>query len=356
MEAQQNTIGFSLHIEGGDLHRNSVPATVLAHLLQNTQRAFELIGFQVEGRAIKQRARIGAEISERFKLLCEIPKEGCYELPVVLAAPTQLHGNEHSEQALAVFKKLMASIARKDSSTTEKLIPDEGLRRRILESIRSMAPQAGDPWSVDIRGIDNVSFGVLDASTSSFVKDTLVPPEKREEEQVLIGELTNIAFTEHKFTILYKPTNRELVCIYDEALEDLLYECRRALVQVTGRVIVDDSGNPLRLIEMSDVRNIDLSLISLNQSHYGGRTITCDPPLVVSPTLDETGQLFCLEDKTLGIDVFAQTREGLLLELSQQLDMLWREFAMAIDGSLDSRALKLKLALLDRFSGAVNAA
>jgi hypothetical protein len=356
MDDQQKPLGFSFHIEGGDPHRNAVPATILAHLLQNTQRAFELIGFQVEGRAVKQRARVGAEISERFKLLCEIPKVGCYEVPVVLAAPTELHGAEQSEQALGVFKKLMASISQKDRPATEKLIPDEGLRRRVLESIRSMSPQAGDHWSVDIRGTDNVSFGNLDSSTSGFVKDTLVPPEQREEEQVLVGELSNIAFTQRKFTIIFKPTKRELECIYDESLEDLLYDCRRALIQVTGRVLVDEAGNPQQLIGVTDVRNLDLSLFTLNDSTYAGRTIACDPPLLLNPTLDETEQLLCLEDEALGINVFAQTREGLLAELNQQLDMLWCEFAHAHDDSLDSHALTLKSNLLARFREAGDAA
>ena len=41
---------FSLHIEGGIQNGEAVPATVLAQILGNAQRAFELIGTHVEGR------------------------------------------------------------------------------------------------------------------------------------------------------------------------------------------------------------------------------------------------------------------------------------------------------------------
>ena len=51
---------FSLHIEGGTENGDAVPAAVLAQILTNAQRSFELIGVHVEGQTIHRRARISA--------------------------------------------------------------------------------------------------------------------------------------------------------------------------------------------------------------------------------------------------------------------------------------------------------
>jgi hypothetical protein len=74
------------------------------------------------------------------------------------------------------------------------------------------------------------------------------------------------------------------------------------------------------------------------------------PPLVLEPALDDSKQLMCVEDQVLGISTFAQTRAALLSELSEQLAMLWLEFAHADDSELDVPARLMKKALLVRFS------
>jgi len=52
----------------------------------------------------------------------------------------------------------------------------------------------------------------------------------------------------------------------------------------------------------------------------------------------------------LGIDAFARTREGLIGELNEQIAMLWQEYALAADDTLDGEAIKVKQALLATFS------
>lgn len=52
----------------------------------------------------------------------------------------------------------------------------------------------------------------------------------------------------------------------------------------------------------------------------------------------------------LALDVFAPTREALLAELNEQIAMLWIEYALAEDDSLDNVARQLKQALLAAFT------
>ena len=72
--------------------------------------------------------------------------------------------------------------------------------------------------------------------------------------------------------------------------------------------------------------------------------------------LDESGQYICLRDENLGIDVFAETRQKVSVELDEQIAMLWLEYAQATDDSLDWLAQQLKQRLLLTFHGVTNAA
>ena len=184
----------------------------------------------------------------------------------------------------------------------------------------------------------------------------LVPAEQREAARVVTGELTNINFVEHKLTIIYPPTSKELVCVYDEALEDLLYERRRDLIQVTGRVLLDDQGRPKQIIDVTDISDIDLSPLEISSIRYGASNLRVAPALSFEPVLDVSKQLLCVENEELGLDVFAPTREALLAELNAHLQMLWLEYAQAPDEGLDAVARQLKQTLLARMTEAVHAA
>lgn len=65
--------------------------------------------------------------------------------------------------------------------------------------------------------------------------------------------------------------------------------------------------------------------------------------------MEQTKQLLYVTHPELGIDVFATTLENLLVELQEQLAMLWHEYALASDEVLDAPARQLKQALLARF-------
>jgi hypothetical protein len=346
---------FSFHIESGEPQGNVVPATVLVQILQNAQQAFELIGVHVEGRSINQRARVPASTSQRFQLICQLPESGCYALPVTVGGPTELFNPELAEKAFGIFRDVMDRVSRRDAPGLSESIPDERIRRRVLESVKGMSPRADAKWSLSLHDENDKSFASFDTQTIPFVQDTLVPAAQREASRIVTGELKNIDFIEHKLTIIYPPTSTVLDCLYDEALEDLLYERRRDLIQVTGRVLLDEQGNPKKIIDVSDIRDVDLSPLEVSTVKYGTLSLKASPALSFAPELDESKQLMCVEHAAFDVLVFATTREGLLAELHEHLSMLWREYAQANDDDLDPSAQLLKQSLLSRITEVTNA-
>ncbi len=339
---------FSLHIEGGIQNGDAVPAAVLAQILSGSQRAFELIGTYVEGRTIRERARISAATRSRFQLVCRLPEPGCYAVPVELGGKDLLA--EHIAAAIDAFRKMIEGITRRDTARISAALPDQALRHRVLEAIRGMTPRADDKWSLKLWDATGVEFGDLNIESEAVIREAIVPIEEREASQVVTGQLTNINFTHRIVTIIYPPTKREMECVYDDAVEELLIENRRGLIQVTGRVVLDDAGAPKKIIDVNDIRELDLSPLAVDTIRVGDRILEAIGGITLEPETDETQQLICVSNSELGIDAFARTREGLVGELNEQIGMLWQEYALAADDTLDGEAIKVKQALLAAFS------
>jgi len=356
MPHDNHSPSFSFHIEGGAEGAHTVPATVLVQILENAQRAFQLIGVHVEGRGIKERARVSADTSQRFQLVCQIPMDGSYALPVTVGDTSELFSVDLANKAFGIFRRILENVTIRSAAELASVLPDERILRRVLESVKGMAPKAGAQWSLGLHDDQDRTFATLDTETIPFVVQTLVPAEQREAARVVTGELKSIDFAERKVTIIYPPTSKELACIYEEAVEDLLYERRRDFIQVKGRVLLDDQGAPKQIIDVTDIRDLDLSPLDIHIIRHDDLTLNAVSVLTLEPTLDETKQLLCIVHGELGLDVYATTRETLLAELQEQLAMLWQEYVQAKDDELETPAHQLKQALLARFTEESHAA
>lgn len=345
---------FSLHIETGTENGDAVPAAVLAQILTSAQRSFELIGVYVEGRTIQQRARISAATQSRFQLVCRLPVPGCYAVPIELGGKDLLA--EHVTAAMDVFKKIIGGITNHDPEAINKAMPDVSLRHRLLKAVLGMAPRADAKWSLKLWDAGNTEFGELNTDSGATIRAAIVPADEQAESQVVTGTLTNINFDKRIVTIIYPPTKRDMECVYDEAIEDLLIENRRDLIQVTGLIVMDDAGVPKRITNVNDIRELDLSPLLIDTVKVGKLALKAKESITLEPVTDETKQLICVAHAELGIDAFARTRDALVSELNEQIGMLWQEYALAEDDELDGMAIKMKQALLAAFSEVAHSA
>src|SRR5437660_11648344 len=109
----------------------------------------------------------------------------------------------------------------------------------------------------------------------------------------------------------------------------MLLENRRDLIQVTGRVIMDETNHPKKIVDVEQIRELDLSPFVIDVIQFDSRILKPRQPLKLSPFLNESQQLICVEYEPFDIDVFAPTRRELFDELKEQIVMLWSEFATA---------------------------
>jgi hypothetical protein len=144
-------------------------------------------------------------------------------------------------------------------------------------------------------------------------------------------------------------THRTYVLVSAEVFERLVAEEERREHDVFARVAraIDTAER----CEVTRAEPLDLSPMVFDAIEWRGRQLEINPPLVLEPTLDEeSGQLYTVIDKDLGIDVFATSREQLSEDLAEQLLFAWDAYAREVPEKLTSGARALRDALLSRIT------
>jgi len=327
-----------------DEHR--VPVAVLTDALQGLQRAIHLLAMDHEGVEVRRKDRLSRELERKYALLVSDLKPGSVVITATIGDPTSdLFAPLDIVAVRERFGLVSNAMARANAQELAGLVPDRVRRLRVVEAFRSIIPKKGSGVGLDVRS----AGGEIVLSTELLgqgLKDIMAVSQTEPALQTVTGRLIRIDFDERKVTIVYPPTNRELECIYEEGIEDLLLENPRELIQVTGEVIVDEDNQPKRIVDVNDIREVDLSPFYLAEVQLDDYALRLREPLALTPELDESQQLMCLVYPSLGVDVCAFTRDELDEALVVELDVLWRNYAKAEDDRLSPAARELKRGLV----------
>ena len=168
---------FTLYIDDGAPEPHRVASSVLVSILENSQRAFELIGLYLESSPIKERATVSAAIRRRFQLVCNLPQPGSFAVPI---AVEDLSGDllfaEQREKAMDIFKRLMAGVFFSGSTGAPKhaarsTVVATGVGSGQGHGAARRCGNGGYGW----REYDGQPFAEFDPSTIPFIRKNYRP-------------------------------------------------------------------------------------------------------------------------------------------------------------------------------------
>ena len=332
----------------------SVPAAVLTQTLQAFQRAVHILGMRHEGKDVNQRLRIPADVEARYALICQIPASGSFISPVKIG--DEAH-DVYDAASVAIVARQLQEVLRAVEEQSEQRIraslPDPVFRGPVLEALGRMAPPK--KFGVEVELLNRPGSKLFAPRAAGEFLGRLSKRQPTDPAVAsmtvgsIIGRLASIDFDDHSFQLYHPATKRELRCSYHDDIEDTLLGNPRELIQVIGRVTVNDAGDPEKVAEVEKVLEIDLSPIPVSCFVSGGQKIATLRPLHFTPKLDDTGQYYCIEGESFGIDLMAGTREEIETDLYQELDVLWRQYACQDSARLTKSADDLKRRLLAAF-------
>lgn len=353
MESKKTKSEGTLTIYGSEPSVASVPAEILVKAIDGLQQTVYLLAASRTGRTLNQRFRPSAETKRKFSLQCQVPEPGSYAMPVSVVDQSPQIPMEvgPEEPILDDAFRLFSALEQENRGELSALLPDSGYRQRAIQTVRKYIPRAGDAWTFGFntpRHTEPVKLASRHARGIDRLVSEVSDEEQEETTMTVTGTLVGVDFEECKITIKYAPTKRHIDCTYLPQVEDMIVENRRELVQVTGTFTLDGEGNPNKLSGVTRIEPLDLDAMTFRELEFDGRVYKFEPPLCFEPVLDDSEQLIVVEDPSLSLHVFAQTREQLEIELAEQIDMLWAEYATEEDDKLTDDAKLLKAELLKR--------
>lgn len=335
-----------LKLEGRAVDRGSISFRLLAGILNGVQDTFYYIALAELGKEPRLRARIPMEIQQACELRRIEERAGSYEVVAEVVDPPQGALFPDSDLGQIVLKKYLRLVGYlTDESGIEQvgfLFPDSSHRKRILRSVESYCPKEGDEWELIVSGgAATRPSGALTKHARRRINRSLI--DREVDTRTITGELVRLHLDEHKLGIYYIPTGRVLDCIYEPDLEDFVIQNLRGVLQVTGRVQLDAAGHPEKIIDVTEIVELDLSPADITKVTSSEVTLVLSRPLHLVPVLQ--GQELVIELPEFNLIAQGATRDEVIRDLESDLVWLWQEYGTAKEEDLSEDAQRLKDAL-----------
>jgi hypothetical protein len=328
-----------------------VPASVLAETLLATQRVVHLLAMAARGQSLGQRARVPQDVERAFPVLCAIPQAGSYVAPIRIGDPPADRRSSREAKLVRIdFDEVLAAAEAGDAVAMRRAVPDTRWREAVTDAIERMLPRPASGFALSVKSGPRDRIFALSAAREqirAMSQRTLATSATR----AVIGYLQAIDFVGRKLRLRHPATSRTFDCIYAarDDFESVLLAHPRELIQIVGEVELDAGEHPVQVVEVRDIRRVDLDLIALPAFVVGSATVLPVQERLLQPSLDETEQFFLLEAEDIGINLADETRAGLEDALHHLLPILWRNYAQADDAELTGDARALKQRLLETF-------
>lgn len=325
----------------------SIPLMLLSNVLKGVQQTFYYIGLSEARYEVKSKIRrIPSEIRRACELRKRLVQSGSFEMiaEVVKSDGQLMIQGDIGLNTRDSFLRFIRLVS--DGSGVESLkdiIADGILRRAILRSIQSYCPKLGDYWSVEFGPSLKQVTATLNPDVSDNIQKILIEPEV--EHRVIAGELIRVHLDENKLSLYYKPTSKVLDCFYDPELENFIIDNLRGLIQVRGKVQLNDRDEPDRIMESYAITEINLEPLKLFQASARGITIKFSHSLEFEFIFNESEQEACLRNEELNIYAVGLTREEAILEIEEDIIWLWEEYVDTPNSQLTEDVCEFKLKL-----------
>lgn len=334
-----------LTITGADTENHRVSIDTMTQILTGVQKTVYLLGAARLKQPLQKRFVPNRDIKNLYTLQCGLSQPGSYVIPI-----SQIDQPELLDETsiLDDLTNLFSAVSNSLHETLYSLLPDSRYREKVLRELLHYLPKPGSRWGLSFE-VTGQSAITLESKSIRTVESWLIKAEETDTVMTVTGEMIRIDFDRNLLTLRYPPTNRELECIYVQDIEDSIIESRRELIQVTGRFTLDTDGHPKSLTDVTRIEPVDLSSFTFESVEQNGRQLKIDPALVLEPALDEeSSQLLVVNDESLNLNVYAQTREQLADDIVSELFFLWDEFATEAPEQLTPKAMLLQGNLLSR--------
>ena len=292
-------------LAGDAVHDGRVSVSLFAKTLQSIQE----IVFQIAGSHLTyEMKRVPTVIKEKCELFLIRTEPG--SLNAVLELPEKqmtLFPDEidFSEEVIEDTQKVLDAFVDLDDIKMQQTLPQPALRRRVINTIRAIAPEDGSDYRLSFR-------------FNGGPPKTLIRPSK-----------------ENTIRLAAMPATFETI-------EGPMLK----FVEAKGMAQMEN-GDIKKWVETYEVSELDLNpdhvwrpskIMAKGKLFHLAHPIAC--------VIEKQYDLLFSEDANLGIIAYGETREDVIREFSEEFAVLWDVIAQEEDNLLTQDALSLKRKLI----------
>jgi hypothetical protein len=352
MDTKEDIRQLRLHFEGLPTQGHVIPAGALVQVLEAFQKLVHLIAMQKEGRSIQQRLRVSREIERKYPLICGIPEDGGYAVPITVGGGAEkLFDGEDCIAVASKTRDVLEAINNGNLDAFDRSIPDSSYRRYILNAFNQLQPPRNSGWILHIE--DFQEHRILDGTVAFDAAKKLLEPRQSEVSPAdfgyVAGTLIEMKFNERRLRLKLLKWGRSIDATYDDEFEPILLMHPRDHIQVHGNIVWDEEGAPQSISDVDNILEIDESSIDIDMINLStGINLKSKISLQSSISFDPDSWLYKAEGP-FDILLFAETRAQIEVQLDEELAMLWSEYAKADPSVLTAGAKELQHELLEAF-------
>ncbi len=185
---------------------------------------------------------------------------------------------------------------------------------------------------VDIYWAFAIYFGIFHSTRSS-----------------MLGFLLQLNVEQRKALVSVPHTNRMIWIKYPKSLEDTLAKCLQNTVEITGKIVVDNSDLPTDVRFVRQIAKANLSEIMVSEVLPPNLNLRFTNDTAIRVEFDERQQFYWALHDDLNIISSGYTRTELKIEIQDRLTYMWKLFVQNQDEVLTADALELRNRLQETF-------
>ena len=345
---------IQLRFTGDVAEQHFIGAAQLAAGLDALRRSVELTALEVLGIESRARNRLPAELQRQYGLYVLAPTMGSLVIQGRLGGPIeQIDAIESIDRIAMCFQQGWKALCEGDWPSLHTLFPDRVRLRRWVDTAARLTTKSNGRVSMEL-AIGAVAMVLDDLQERATEFRLQRPPQATI--SAINGYLAEIDFLSRTFKLRYPEGQRLIAGSYNEEAEDFLLANPRELIQVTGLVLHDDAGQPSRISDAIAFDGVDMTPMAISSFAQADRTIKARQPFEIPLVLDESEQYLTAIFDPLNMVLTARTRSEIRQMIHEDLDVLWRNIALARDEALTTGAKRIKAWLLEHFEGGYDAA
>ncbi|GEM_PF-5757190 len=323
-----------IRLVGETFEEGRIPVHLLTKVLNSVQTAIFAIGEfeQNDEGSLREGGPVPKKVKSEYTLELVETVKGSFV--AALDLPEHVD-DEVQTRAFDLFEDVMTAVGEEDTERLVRILPDRGVRNRILKSVVQMIP-LGDDYTISFKKESSSYTPPITDKVKQSMNRLLSKPNEAVRE--VVGRIVELKIIGDSYIGVYH--NSKIIKCTSADLENMAYQSIGKDVILKGEAILNDAGEIKELVSVSDVFIAEPGTLPVEEFVYGDSVFSMADGFSVE--LDYVHEYWTISHEELGIYVSESKFSDAIEACYAEIEFLYEDYVQAPDAELTTDAKQLK--------------